>query len=509
MVVPGQLQVDVDGVDLLLEGLQIDVEDGVLLAVEGLGQVGLGDEGEGAVGPGELVGELVVDGDALVVLVVRAEAGQVPVVEVVDEVGMLIASVVGVGVEGGVVDVHGEAVEDRSLVDGLVVGLQGPAALVLLALVEEAGHVGGPVGAALVETEDEDIGLRTQLAVDVDLEAVEHRPVPAVLGRAVGDADGHHRRGALDVAHRSLEGLVAVGHLVLVLMGVDETGAEVEETDPALVMGAEHGGGDDEAAARGRQVGEQGGEPVVLGAHVETESVHVGHLEGEGRELRAQLVGVDGAGLPGICAVGADHDVVEEIGEAAAGRRVVGAAPAGAVGSAFADRAGAPGGAQASRLDPVNGLGAVDEGVSEVVVAIAQVAGGHGATGVVLEPVVVVGRPPDAADEGLIRHQAHRSQGRVLGPVFLLLLLGHDRKGQQQHQAEDQPHPHAGLRRVTPACAGAPLPVCGHVRDACSHGIRIAASGRRSRAGRGVRNRCPDRCGFRRGRSGCASRNPG
>ena len=262
---------------------------------------------------------------------------------------------------------------------------------------------------------------------------------------------------------------MAVGHLVLELVGVDEAGAEVEEAHAALVVGADHGGGHDEAAAGGRQVGEQGRELVVLGAHVEAQPVDVGHLEGEWRELRAQLVGVDRPGLPGVGAVGADHDVVEEVGEAAAGRRVVGAAPAGAVGPAFADRAAAPGGAKAPRLDPADRLGAVDQGVPEEVVAVAQVAGRHGPPGVVLEPVVHVVLPAYAADEGLVRQDARRPQGRVLGPVFLLLLLlGCHRNGDQQHQAEDQPRPHAGLGGVRPDCLAAPPPA----RDAGgrSHG---------------------------------------
>ena len=107
-VVVGKGELDFDGGDVLLHGLEVDIQDSVGLAVEGPGKIPFRVHAEEVAGGlGQLVGEFGVNGFSafLVHHVVLAVELEVPVVEVVDEERELVPPVEHVDVGGEVIDV--------------------------------------------------------------------------------------------------------------------------------------------------------------------------------------------------------------------------------------------------------------------------------------------------------------------------------------------------------------------------------------------------------------------
>ena len=171
VVIARDEQVDVDRLDPLAKGLQIDVENAVLLAVKGLRQIGPGVQTEKlSVGVfraalGRFVGEFLVHGDRVFVLalgvdrVIRAEQLEVAVVEMADPEGELVAPVIDIRVKGRVIDVRVVRTSDGTSVDRLVV-VAGAGKGLALARTEQILSVGLALGPVRIQADDKGLEFR-------------------------------------------------------------------------------------------------------------------------------------------------------------------------------------------------------------------------------------------------------------------------------------------------------------------------------------------------------------
>ena len=175
--------------------------------------------------------------------VILAVERKIPVVEMTDPEGKLVAPIVEPSIKGSPVDVRIVGAGQCPPVDRLVVvGHRGKR--LALARPQQTLSIGLALIKTLVQPDNERLYSRLQFAVDIDVDPVQHGPRPSIPRRIVSDANGEHGRGILYRGCHALPRQCIGGHQRFILVGVDVGGTEVEKAHLALEVAAhDHRGG--------------------------------------------------------------------------------------------------------------------------------------------------------------------------------------------------------------------------------------------------------------------------